>query len=238
MLNMLESILSHMQNSYRHLVVELRGERTSQSRILVKGKVVPNKIPENPDVCPLNCKKTFEPWKMFLTRHHADKRIGLFYCYGCPHLLFKSLIVPTHEAIDDAQLHENVKIEYVEDNSIVPHSTEAPLIVPIHSMTPVSAEPPMENIKEKIAPLITTSTVVDNKETRVLEHEGPSPTAMNEDFIMLTETLYKHFHTRGFDLICRRCGKPLEVGDLYHRTGASCTHKKFYHKGCWEALLN
>jgi hypothetical protein len=236
-----------MQTPYQRLVVNLREEITaSQSRILVRGKVVPNKIPENPDVCPFDCKKKrglqkrdlrfIEPQRTLLTRHHADNRIGLFSCDGCPHLLFKSLIVPTHEALDDTQLHENVKIEYVEDNSIVPHSTESPLIVPIHSMAPVSSEPPMESIKEKIAPLITMNMVLDNKETEVLEHEGHGPTAMNEDFKLLTETLYKHLHTRGFDLICWRCDKPLEVGDLYHRAGNRI--KKFYCEECWQTLLH
>jgi hypothetical protein len=140
-----------MQNSYRHLVIELR-ETISQSStfscFLIKGHPVPNKIPENPDVCPLECRKKrdlrlkrdlrfIEPQTVLLTRHHADKRIGLFYCDGCPHLLFKSLIV--------SRL----------------------------SKAPVSSEPPMESIKEKIAPLITTTMTADNKETRILEHEAP-----------------------------------------------------------------
>jgi hypothetical protein len=192
-----------MQTPYRPLVVELRDERTtSQSRILVKGKVVPNKIPEDPDVCPLGCKKNIGPQRALLTRHHADKRIGLFYCDGCPHLLFKSLIVPTL------------------------------------SKAPISSDPRMESIKKKIAPLITTTMAADIKETRILEHEGPSQTAMNEDFKLLTERMNKILHTRGFDLVCMRCNEPIEVGNLYHRTGASRQTKKFYHKRCWEALLN
>jgi hypothetical protein len=204
-----------MQNPYLHLVIELREERTAQSRILVKGKVVPNKIPENPDVCPLDCKKNIEPQRALLTRHHADKRIGLFSCSGCPHLLFKSLIVPTPSRAQKLSMH--LSEESASDQSHIP--------IEIPST-------------EKIAPLITTSMAVDNKETRVFEHEGPSPTAMNEDFVLLTKTMNKHLHTRGFDLICWRCSKPLEVGDLYHRTGPSSAYKKFYHKECWEALLN
>jgi hypothetical protein len=182
-----------MQNSYRRLVVDLREERTtSQSRILVKGKVVPNKIPENPDVCPLDCKKDIEPQRALLTRHHADKNLGLFYCDGCPHLLFKSLIV--------SRL----------------------------SKAPVSSEPLMESIKEKIAPLIAMTMTVDNKETRIL----------NGDFKLLTKTMNKHLHTRGFDLICRWCDKPLEVGDFFHKTGTGRTREKFYHRGCWKSLLH
>jgi hypothetical protein len=74
---------------------------------------------------------------------------------------------------------------------------------------------------EKIAPLITTSMVIDNEKTGVLEYEGLSPTAMNGDFKLLTEKMNKVFHSRGFDLICRRCGEPITVGSLYHRTGLS-----------------
>lgn len=209
-----------MQTPYRRLIVNLREEITaSQSRILVKGKVVPNKIPENPDVCPFDCKKKrdrrfIEPQRTLLTRHHADKRIGLFCCDGCPPLLFKSLIIPIHEAPNNMDLHENVKIEHAVDNSIMLYSTETPSIVPIHSVMSVE---------------------------RKMEYKGPSPTAMNKDFIMLTETLYKNFHTRGFhtrgfNLICCRCSRTLEVGDLYHRAGARI--KKFYCVACWQTLLH
>jgi hypothetical protein len=213
-----------MQNSYRHLVVDLRVERTtSQSRILVKGKVVPNKIPENPDVCPLDCKKKrdlrlkrdlrfIEPQRTLLTRH---QNIGLFYCDGCPHLLFKSLIVPTPFRAQKLNMHLNEE------------SASGQSHIPIEISS-----------TEKITPLIITSMEVDNEKTGVLEHGGFNPTAMNGDFKLLTERMNKTLHTRGFALICLRCNEPIEVGTLYHRSGLSRKTKKFYHKECWEALLN
>lgn len=215
-----------MQNSYRHLV-KLREEITMfQSRILVKGKVVPNKIPENPDVCPLDCKKNpnlrlkrdlrfIEPQRTLVTRHHADKNLGLFSCDGCPHLLFKSLIVPTSSGAQ--KLNMQLSEESACDQCHIP--------IEISSTG-------------KIAPLITTNMVIDNEKINVLEYEGPSPTAMNEDFKLLTERMNKTLHARGFALICLRCNEPIEVGTLYHRSGEGRKTKKFYHKKCWEALLN
>lgn len=117
-----------MDKSYRHFVSRFQKDKVrSHSKILVRGKTVNNLIPEHPNVCPFDCKKSPDVQvSHFLTRHHADKSIGLFSCQGCPHLLFKAPIVPTR--------------------SLPPHSAETMTIVPTHCKAPF-IEPIVDAVK-------------------------------------------------------------------------------------------
>ena len=71
---------------------------TFHPRIIIeKGKTVHNPIPAHPDVCAFKCKQRPDVRVTHLiTRHHSDKSVGLFYCEGCPPIIFKCSIVPTH----------------------------------------------------------------------------------------------------------------------------------------------
>jgi hypothetical protein len=131
-----------MEDSYRRLVVRLREDRkTSWSKILIEGKTVHNPIPEHPDVCPFDCKKSPKVQVThFLTRHHTDKSIGLFSCEGCPHLLFKTSIIPT--------------------DSLPLHSAETKTRVPTHSKMP-----PIEPIEDAVKVETKTTRILDTRPT-------------------------------------------------------------------------
>lgn len=52
----------------------------------------------------------------------------------------------------------------------------------------------------------------------------------------LTAPIRKRLKKRGFDLVCRRCGKEIQVGQR-----AVSVHNMFstrhYHKGCYDRML-
>jgi hypothetical protein len=246
---MLESILPHMQNSYRHLVIELREERAAESRILLKGKTVPNKIPENPDICPLDCKKTIKPHRMLLTRHHTDKRLGLFYCDGCPHLIFKSLIVPRSKAPVSTEPLTQIDEDNAQKRSrrtrskLTQKDTEKIWSL-MRTYQSKSAIAKMLGVNRSAIrrflrkyPVPETFAIEQNVQD-CSEVQTLNPTLTHEDYILLSEKSNAIFHTRGLNLNCPKCGKQIEVGNLYHGTQANGKSKKFYHKECWESLFN
>ena len=53
----------------------------------------------------------------------------------------------------------------------------------------------------------------------------------------LTSTIYDRLKAQGFELVCRKCQKPLEVGDtvVSRKTRESRTIR--YHKKCYNDLF-
>ena len=53
-----------------------------------------------------------------------------------------------------------------------------------------------------------------------------------KDYV-LTKDVKGILRSRGKDLVCCVCGKPLKAGDRVHRNGNA---ERYYHKRCFEKL--
>ena len=56
---------------------------------------------------------------------------------------------------------------------------------------------------------------------------------MTQTEYVLTENVKGILLSRGKDLVCCVCGKPLKAGDRVHRNGKA---DRYYHKHCFEGL--
>lgn len=246
-----------MRNSYRRLVIELRNHNaTSPSRILVKGKTVHNPLPAHPDVCPLDCKKDIEVQRTsFLTRHHADRGIGLFFCEGCPHLLFKASIVPT-TSMKKASIEEGSRKASTNPTGSVASSVSIRGIAGFTRVDSKRTRVMKRSVSKRIT--IPKRWIRDTDLSMVNTHliredatghsyiliELPSDSMRVSSCVgsdshdkVLTEIARTRLLHGRHDLTCRnrKCGKLIEVGDSYHRAGYR--GRKFYHSACWQNLF-
>lgn len=55
---------------------------------------------------------------------------------------------------------------------------------------------------------------------------------------LLTEFDCMMIESRGCDLVCYRCGEPIEVGDVVvSKPQGSYLSTKFYHAECWDGMF-
>lgn len=57
---------------------------------------------------------------------------------------------------------------------------------------------------------------------------------------ILTERNKHVLESRGYSLVCRRCGKDIQVGEKLQRVGRYCTakpHPKYYQHLCYESMF-
>lgn len=233
-----------MQKSYRRLVVRLREDGATSRKILVKGKSVHNPIPDHPDVCPFQCRKDPDVQvSHFLTRHHVEKNLALFSCEGCSHILFKALIIPTDSIaphVSDIP-SPSMTPDSIETTSESKTSLEDRLgFTKLHSTSITVLDRQASKritIPKKWIPNIELTTL----NTHLIKDDATGRSymlielpPMNKYDYMLSEQLYKTLLSRGCTLICRKCEKPIEIGEVYHRSDKG---DKIYHKTCWDSLF-
>ena len=54
----------------------------------------------------------------------------------------------------------------------------------------------------------------------------------------MTASVYQRLKAKGYKLVCRRCGKPIKIGDLVVTSGRQRSKRmKQYHYNCYEEMF-